>query len=191
MTYFTRIFLIITFALSPATLRANTIPQFEDPKYWDVVTELPESFVMTFEKSFSKEAILPWLAIMSTTAISYKYDEEWLAEVKRWGAANNINSVDKTETYLEVGNIPIFRGPSDTGSALYYLGDGWTHFLIAGSFIASGEIFSNNRPLATGLQLIHGMTISTFFNQFLKRASGREAPIKQTNGATRSLAPLS
>jgi hypothetical protein len=59
---------------------------------------------------------------------------------------------------------------------MYFLGDGWTHFGIAGGFLAAGYLGDHTRAVNTGLEIIHGMTVSTIFNQALKRSTGRESP---------------
>lgn len=146
----------------------------------EVVTAIPKTTVRTLKKAFSKEAILPWTAITVSTIGLYAYDRETLDEVQRWGRSTGIGNSDNTKTIIEVGPYPIFRFPSDTGSALYYLGDGWTHFGIAGSFLLAGQMKDGNRAHNTGLEIVHGMVVSTIFSQAIKRSTGRESPSEAT-----------
>lgn len=146
-----------------------------------VVTEIPESTIQTVEKSFSKNSIVPWAVIGGTSVGLYAADREMLDEVQRWGRSTGIGNSDNTKTVLSVGPYPIFRLPSDTGSALYFLGDGWTHFTIGGSFYLAGQIVSGNRANNTGLEIFHGMIVSTLFSQLLKRSTGRESPSEATS----------
>lgn len=143
---------------------------------FQVVTEIPTTSLRTVKKAFSKEAILPWTAITVSTVGLYAADQEMLDEVQRWGRSTGIGNSDNTKTVLEVGPYPVFRFPSDTGSALYFLGDGWTHFTIAGSFLLAGQLVEGNRAHNTGYEIIHGMIVSTLFSQALKRTTGRESP---------------
>lgn len=145
-----------------------------------VVTEIPESAIQTVEKSFSKNSIVPWAVIGGTSVGLYAADREMLDEAQRWGRSTGIGNSDNTKTVLSVGPYPIFRLPSDTGSALYFLGDGWTHFTIGGSFYLAGQFVSGNRANNSGLEIFHGMIVSTLFSQLLKRSTGRESPSEAT-----------
>jgi hypothetical protein len=145
-----------------------------------VVTGLPKTGLRTLKTSFSKDAILPWTAITVSTLGLYAYDQQALEEVQRWGRNAGIGNSDDTKTVASAGPYPIFRLPSDTGSALYFLGDGWTHFTIASSFFITGQLVEGNRANNTGLEIVHGMIASTFFSQVLKRSTGRESPSEAT-----------
>jgi len=141
-----------------------------------VVTGIPETSLRTLRRSFSKSSILPWSVIAVSTVGLYAADREMLDEVQRWGRSTGIGNADNTKTVIEIGPYPVFRFPSDTGSALYFLGDGWTHFTIAGSFLLVGQMADGNRAHNTGLEIVHGMIVSTLFSQVLKRSTGRESP---------------
>lgn len=154
----------------------------EPPQYTEkipllsVLTDLPNTGLETLNYSFSKQSIPWWAAIVSSTAILYHYDEDLIRGGQRQGRAMGIGNEEKTKTAFNVGPYPILRLPSDTGSTLYFLGDGWTHTTIAAGFFLNGYFGNNIRPYNTSLQLVHGMFLSTFFNQFLKRTTGRESP---------------
>lgn len=145
-----------------------------------VITGIPQTGIRTVKTSFSKDAIVPWTAITVSTIGLYAYDQEMLEEVQRWGRNAGVGNSDNTKTVLKAGPYPIFRLPSDTGSTLYFLGDGWTHFTIAGSFFLTGQLVEGNRANNTGLEIVHGMIVSTFFSQLLKRSTGRESPSEAT-----------
>lgn len=145
-----------------------------------IVTGIPQTSMRTLKSAFSKEAIVPWAVITTTTVGLYAADREMLDEVQRWGVSSGIGNADNTKTVMSVGPYPIFRLPSDTGSTLYFLGDGWTHFTIAGSFLAAGQLVEGNRAHNTGYEILHGMIVSTIFNQALKRSTGRESPSEAT-----------
>lgn len=160
---------------------ADPIVLDEEPiELFKVVTEIPKTSLLTLKKSFSREAVGPWLWIAGTTAVSYHYDRDWLDEVQRFGRSSGIGNEENTKTVLSIGELPVVRLPSDTGSALYFLGDGWTHFGIAGGFYLAGRLKHSHRAVNTALRLVHGMTVSTLFNQAIKRATGRESPSEAT-----------
>lgn len=145
----------------------------------DVITAMPATSIDGLKTSFSKESIPWWGLILGSTAILYHYDEDIYADIqgkgRKWGLGNG----DNTHALFEIGPWPV-RFPTDTGSAFYFLGDGITHFAIAGTLLTYGYLSDNNRPYNTGLQIVHGMAVSTFFSQALKRSFGRESPYVQT-----------
>ena len=147
-----------------------------------VLTELPKSAKRSLTTAFSKEAVGPWLWIGGTTALTYKYDEEMLADAKRLGRKWDIPEDDKTEAKIKFAGQDILRLPTDKGSALYFLGDGWMHTAVGGGFLATGKLTDSTRPVNTGYEIFHGMFLSTIFNQALKRSFGRESP-KQSSQA--------
>ena len=170
--------------VTPAELQqAEKIPLLS------VLTDVPSTGLETLKFSFTKQSIPWWAAIVSSTAVTYHYDEDMLLGAQKQGRDMGIGNEEKTKTVFEVGPYPILRLPSDTGSTLYFLGDGWTHMGIAAGFLANGYFGDNVRPYNTSLQLVHGMVVSTFFNQFLKRTTGRESPSVRTQerGAWRPL----
>jgi len=145
-----------------------------------VITEIPETSVDFLSRSFSKEAFPWWTLIIGTTAITYHYDADLFEGSQRQGRQWGLSNVDKTRTVWKAGQYDLLRLPTDTASALYFLGDGWTDFAVAGALFANGAIYENVRPYNTALQLVHGMTVSALFVQALKRASGRESPSERS-----------
>lgn len=130
--------------------------------------------------SFNKKSIPSWIGILGSTALLYYYDEEIITEGQKLGRQWGLSNDDKTKTVIEVGPYNILRLPTDTASGLYFLGDGWLHGSIAAGFLATGYLSDATRPINTGIELVHGMAVSTLFSQLLKRAFGRESPNQST-----------
>lgn len=144
-----------------------------------VITELPNTGLKSLEFGFSRKSAPYWVLIASSTAILYHYDEDIYADIQSKGRKWGIGNQDNTHPLFKIGPWPV-RFPTDAGSAMYFLGDGITHFTIAGSLIGYGYLADNNKAYNTGLQIVHGMAISTFFSQMIKRATGRESPYVKT-----------
>lgn len=174
-------FCFVSFQVSWADYeeKVGELQSAEKLSVWSPFTEIPETSWETLKMSFSKESIGYWGLILSSTALLYEYDEDLLKEIQRQGRDMGIGNDDKTKPLFQLFGFDV-RFPTDTGSSLYFIGDGITHFAIAGSLLGYGAIADHSRPYNTGLQLIHGMTVSTIFNQILKRATGRQAPKQQT-----------
>lgn len=149
-------------------------------KLTSIITGIPSTTVDAFSMSFSRKSIPVWIGILGSTALLYKYDEDIIREGQKLGRQWGLNNDDRTKTVLEAGPYNILRLPTDAASSLYFLGDGWLHGTIAASFLATGYIADETRPINTGIQLVHGMALSTLVSQGLKRAFGRESPNQST-----------
>jgi membrane-associated phospholipid phosphatase len=150
-------------------------------KFKQIFTEIPDSSLKTLKKSFSKESLPAWGAILGSTAILYHYDEKILASVQETGRDWGIGNDDNTSSAVSIEGHEIVRLPSDTGSFLYFLGDGWMHAGIGGAFLGAGHLRNDHYAFNTGIMIWHGMVVSTIFNQTLKRSFGRESPVVSTS----------
>ena len=178
MKYIKVTFFIFIFTFLDTT---NAV-EYERPKKFDFITNIPNTMKESWEMSFNteKETLWVWSGVISSSILLYIYDEEILAEFQRWGRDLGLGNSDNTKDMVKVNSYTIFRGPTDVGSSFYYLGDGWTHGIIAASFLATGAMNDDNRAFQTGNQIIHGMVTSTISNQIIKRATGRESPYRKT-----------
>jgi len=153
----------------------------EKLKFKQIFTEIPATTKLTFNESFSKEALPYWGVILGSTALLYHYDEQIYADLQKRGRNWGIGNEDNTKSFITISGQELLRLPTDTGSALYFLGDGWMHAAIGGAFIGAGQYTGNNYNFNTGIMLWHGMMTSTIFNQILKRSFGRESPEVSTH----------
>lgn len=141
-----------------------------------VVLEFPDTSLDFLDRSFSKEALPGWALVLTTSAITYHYDPDLLDGTQRTGRRWGLSNEDHTRTVWRLGEFDIVRLPSDTASALYFLGDGWLDVLATGGFLAFGYFGDHDRPYNTAMQLAHGLLVSAVFDQVLKRSTGRESP---------------
>ena len=180
------LFLLFSFCAAPLraqnaaertyTLKDGTTLTYAKPGLWRTIGAGPADWGLFVRQSFTKET-LPWLAaIGASTILLIKYDQEIYEETRRVGKRLNISRVDKTKTYLKIGGVSVFRGPSDLGSAFYFIGDGWVNLGLMGYFEASGLIKDDWRALQTGHQLAEGLLVTGFTTQVMKRVTGRETP---------------
>ena len=150
------------------------------PPYWRMVTEVPSSSKKVLEQSFSMESLPYWGWILGSSYLLYEYDAPILRETQRLGRNWGLGNKDNTKAYFKVQGIPLFRGPTDLSSLMYFLGDGWFYTFIGTSFLWRGSAVGSSRAMNTGWAIFHGMVFSTLFNQILKRATGRESPNQRT-----------
>ena len=144
---------------SATVVVTNSKPEEKIP-ILDVIKKIPETSILGLKTSFSKESPKWWAGIIASTLILYHNDEVILRDIQRDGRDLGIGNTDNTKAVLSLGEIDLLRLPTDTGSFMYFLGDGWTHFGIAGGSLANGYYSEDNRAYNTGLRLVHGMAVS-------------------------------
>ncbi len=150
-------------------------------EYIDIFKKVPSTSLSAIESSFSKAAIPGWGLMLGATAITYHYDEKLYSYSQQKGRDWGIGNEDNTSPLLQAYGHELVRVPTDTGSFLYFLGDGWMHFAIAGSMVGASYASGSTYDFNTGIMIAHGMVVSTIFNQALKRSFGRESPEVKTS----------
>lgn len=152
----------------------------EEVQFADILFEIPNTSMSTLKTSFSKDSIEEWGLILASTGVLYHYDEPIYDDAQRKGRAWHLGNKDQTRSFIKAGSYDVLRLPTDTGSMMYYLGDGWLHASIGGGMVVAGKLSENSYHTSTGYMLWHGMVVSTIFNQTLKRSFGRESPVVKT-----------
>lgn len=153
----------------------------EKLEFRQLITEVPTTSKSFLKESFSKDSLPYWGVILGSTGVLYHYDEQIYSDLQKRGRDWRIGNQDNTRSILTISGHEIVRMPSDTGSFMYFLGDGWMHASIGAGFVTTGQIAKNNYTFNTGMMIWHGMIVSTIFNQALKRSFGRESPEVSTS----------
>lgn len=156
--------------------------EYEKPGFFDFLDFdlFKESHSSFFKQAFSKDKLKPWAIIAASTAITYQYDEEILLESQRFGRRLGIGNEDNTKTVLSLGDTALLRLPTDLGSWMYFIGDGWTQFSILMGFYGYGKYTDNYKSLQVAKQISHGLVMTAIGVQVLKRSTGRESPYVRT-----------
>ncbi|MDX8389730.1 MAG: phosphatase PAP2 family protein [Mariprofundaceae bacterium] len=169
--------------LFPTCLVAEENGLKEDLSYPQVSNTLDyiyDDYIDAYDRVFTKDAIPYWWLVGLSTVAMIAIDDKLLSEAERFGQRLNIASEDHTTTFVRIGGESVLRLPTDLGSWLYYIGDGWTHAGIAASFLMAGSWQDDDRAYNTGFQLVEGMITTTIAIQTLKHITGRESPFKAT-----------
>jgi hypothetical protein len=132
------------------------------------------------KKSFARDNWHNLGLIATSTYVTAKYDQEILDETQRFGRSIGLTNDDNTYAALSAGETSIVRIPSDFGSMLYFLGDGWTQFGIMGAFGLYGHYQQDYRALSVASQLTEGLLTTALMTQLFKRTTGRESPFRST-----------
>jgi hypothetical protein len=154
--------------------------KYTRPGVFDFATTLPGNAWHFIDSSFSKEYLPAWGAIILSTGVMIIYDQQITNQTQRFGRFLGIGNAENTKATLNVGGHSLLRRPSDVGSTLYFMGDGWVTIGFAGSFFASGMITKDARALQTASQLTQGLLMTGLVTQALKRTTGRESPIQSS-----------
>ena len=149
---------------------------YKRPKTFDFITNVPGDYVNFGKSAFRREHTLANVGIVVSTGLLIAADQKIYDEISRWGRELGIGNGDNTTTFISVADVPVFRGPTDFGSLLYFIGDGWTHLGFSLSFLTAGLINDDNRAMQTGSQIAQGMISCGLSTQFLKHITGRETP---------------
>ena len=157
-------------------LKDGSTLTYAKPGLWRTLGSGPSDWGLFVKESFKKEN-LPWLAaIGASTLLLVEYDQKIYDNTRRGAGKLRISSEDKTKTYLKIGGVSAFRGPSDLGSAMYFLGDGWINLGLFGWFETYAWLKEDRRAAQTGYQLAEGLLVTGFTTQVIKRVTGRETP---------------
>jgi hypothetical protein len=160
--------------VSKATQKDEYLP------FWSIITDIPQTAWSGTKTAFSRDSLPQWGLLIGSTALLYHYDEDILLDVQAKGRSWKIGNQERTKTLVQVGNVALLRGPSDTASLLYFLGDGTIPIVVSGSLIASGYYGKHSHAYNTGIEMANGLLTATIFDQVIKRVGGRESPSQQT-----------
>jgi hypothetical protein len=157
---------------------------FTRPRSFAFVTNFPRDMRIYFSTAFRKGNLLKIGAVVAGTGILLAADQPLVDGAQHLAKHWRIPSDNRQKAIAHIGKFTIFV-PASTGSMLYYIGDGTTHFLIAGSFMTYGFIAKDNRSLQTASQLAEGMLTVGTLVQVLKHITGHETPATATVKAGR------
>jgi hypothetical protein len=135
--------------------------EVEVPKFWDMVTNLPEDWQTFADENFRKENLGNLVALGAATAILVATDYETWKEFERH---HNNNSTIHNLNWHFVS-----------------IGDGYAQFVMAGFFGAWGGLFKDKLALRTTSQIIEVIMSTAAVIQIMKHITGRESPFKATS----------
>ncbi len=156
---------------------------YKTPSSFQFITTFPKNSAQFLKNSFSftPDNLKAWGAIIVSSAIMIHYDQQITDNVQRFGRKIGIGNAENTKATLRVGGSALLRRPSDPGSLMYFMGDGWITLGFAGSFLTAGHFGQDPRAQTVGQELLQGILLTAITTQIIKRSTGRESPIKATS----------
>jgi hypothetical protein len=150
---------------------------YEKPKPFDFVANTFGNLKAAWNNSFRKENSWIIAGVAASTALMIAYDQEIMEETQRFGDEIGIEpKSDQTKTFVSIGGANVIRLPTDAGSAMYFIGDGWTQLMLASTFLGYGLIADDNRAIQTASQTAEAIISAGVVVQILKHTTGRETP---------------
>jgi hypothetical protein len=152
---------------------------YTKPALLDFVKNFPGDLIIFTKTAFQKKNLLTVGALVGLSGILVAFDQSITDNTQYFGRQIGLTGNNRMKTAFSVLGQPI-EVPHDMDTGMYFIGDGWSHTLIAVSFLGYGLIAGNNRALQTASQLAEGMLTTGFTTQLLKHITGRESPFVAT-----------
>jgi hypothetical protein len=165
------------------TLTSSTsASEYTKPKFFDFITDIPQSLKEGWQFSFNIKPKTFWLwgGVLSSSVILYVYDEKIYKNTRSFARSIGMSNDDHTKPMVKLGEFNIFRGPTDLGSTIHFIGDGWMQAFTAASFAINGSMTNDTRAMQTGSQILNSLVSASIPTQIIKRATGREDPNRAT-----------
>jgi membrane-associated phospholipid phosphatase len=157
------------------------------PKPFTFIKNVPGDIRDYCRITFRKKNLWKISAMIAGTAVLVAADQAVLDGSQKLGDLLRLSHTSRQTTFLDL-SIPLgpkkldlpLNAPSDLNTAMYFIGDGITHFSIAGGFWIYGIAGKNNRARQTATQLTEAILSTGFATQLLKHITGRESPFVST-----------
>ena len=162
---------------------------YKKPSQFEFLKSMPRDYKEYYKIVTNKEYLPELLTVALSTGILIAADEELIIEAKKIGTKLNISNDDRTKTFFRILDQPI-RFPTDFGSSLYFIGDGWTHLGISSGFLLYGKLFDDYRALQTASQIAEGMATAGLLTQIIKHITGRTSPFRSEDGHSDKWTPF-
>jgi hypothetical protein len=154
---------------------------YDRPSVFDFVKKTPGDIRDYFKDTFRRENTLAITIVVASTALLIWGDQYLVDKAKNLGDHLGISHTNYQKSLVTM-RVPgsskslDIEGPFDSGSALYFIGDGWIDVGLATGFLTFGLVKSDNRALQTSSELAESILASGTVVQALKHVTGRESP---------------
>lgn len=155
---------------------------FYRPKPFQFFKYIPSDLAGLGKAAVAKKNLPEWGIIIATTAVLIPFDQRITDASQQFGRYLHLDPSRKSKTLLQfdLGNFHVnaMEIPDNANSTIYYLGEGWSSILMAGSFYGYGLISNDYRAIQTSSQITEAIFALGLTTQFLKRITGRQSPFR-------------
>ena len=170
---------------APPPPQARDGYHYDRPGWFTWLKNEPADVKDFWKGTFRKENTGGIVLMAVGTGLLIAADQRLYEGTYRWGTREHVSHRGQQKPFFKT-TLPWshytvrLSGPYNLGTDLYFLGDGITHFSIAGGFLAFGLVRDDNRALQTSSQLVESIIATGFVVQVLKHVTGREDPVVNT-----------
>lgn len=148
---------------------------YKKPRFYTFLQRVPGDIVDDWGETFDKKNRIALGLTVAATAALIPEDQHLIDQFQIWGRHAGIAPATAQKQYA-----PGILGPSNSGSALYFVGDGELHIGLAGGFLLYGAVADDNRALQTSSEIAEAYIASGIVVRVIKYATGRESPYVST-----------
>ena len=159
--------------MNPVAAQRDSVLAPARPFEW--LTGIPKTLAGSARDVTRRSRLGTVAAAVASTGVLIAYDQQIFDETRRFGGRIDLSSSHPVSA-LWVGSSKLFYMPTTISSGLYYLGDGWTTMLVAGTYYVTGKVRGDNRAVCTASEITESMFALGIVTQTLKHATGRQTP---------------
>ena len=153
---------------------------YQKPRLLDFARKFPGDMKEFGKSAVDKKNIPVVVGVIGATSLLFIFDQRLVNASQELGNDLRISRANNQKTLF---SIPLggkskfnFDGPFDSGSALYFIGDGWMSVFLAGGLLTYGLTNSDNRALQTSSEIAESVLAAGTVAQVLKHVTGRGSP---------------
>ena len=142
------------------TVAPGTTWRYDKPRPFRWAFHIPRDLGQFPAYAFRAENKETLLGLAAGSVALWAFDQVILDGAQDFGKSIGLKAASTQKTLVHIpfrvgsANLPFeFNVPDNLNSTFYYLGDGWTHLAVAGSFWVYGGLNKDNRALQTSSQL--------------------------------------
>ncbi len=159
-------------------INSNTTRIYYQPKWYEMVTNLPKDFMDTNRDYVAKDHAWYLAGSIGATVAFLPLDQYLVDESRNFAQSIGLSQFNSYGNFGPLNNIP-----KNIGAALYLIGNGTTVILMSAGLLTYAMFKNDYRAYATASGLMESIALSGIYVQAIKRITGRESPfIARANG---------
>jgi hypothetical protein len=158
---------------------------FTRPRPAQFLRNVPTDFSRAWGASMNRGQVGRWALLTGGTLAMIAADQPIVDEAQRFGRRIGLSKDHDQAVIFTVPN-PLggkgfaVKGPTTFSSTLYFLGDGWSSVITAGSFLTFGAFAHDYRAMRTSSEVMEALVGVGIVAQVLKHTAGRQTPSSAT-----------
>ena len=156
---------------------------YEKPRPFGFIKDLPKDAAGIGRRSFSREAIKPWILITGSTLLFITIDKPAIRGVENFSRSIGLHPEEEYNNAININiggkETNLLKIPKNLNTAFYEMGQGFPSLLIGAGLYTFGKIKHDYRALSTASQLAETFILMAAGTQLVKRITGRQSPSEE------------